>query len=154
MVEKKNSKGKDGGNQRTGRAGEYYVVAELNRRGAYAVTFTGNMPEIDVMASDATRSRTVHIQVKTKRASNWHISPGEGDKIPRENTFWVFVNLPNNGSPPHYWILSDCRIRAIIKETYAERVKNKPDIVPMHYLREKLIEEWKDRWDILELWGD
>lgn len=38
-------------NQQTGRAGEHFVAAELNRRGAYAVTFAGNMPKIDVMAS-------------------------------------------------------------------------------------------------------
>ena len=45
-------------NQQIGRAGEHYVAAELNRRGTYAVTFTGNMPKIDVMASNAERTRT------------------------------------------------------------------------------------------------
>ncbi len=54
-------------NQQVGRAGEYFVVAELNKRGAYAVTFAGNMPKIDLMACNQDQSRTIHIQVKTKR---------------------------------------------------------------------------------------
>lgn len=32
-------------NQQTARAGEYFVAPELNRRGANAVTFAGNMPD-------------------------------------------------------------------------------------------------------------
>lgn len=154
MVRKgKNERG-SGGDHRTGRAGEYYVAAELNRRGAYAVTFTGNMPEIDVMASNASRSRTAHIQVKTKRVPNWRISPKEGDEEPKKDTFWIFVNLPDNGSAPHFWITSDCWIRGKIKETYADRVNRNPTIAQDHYIRENQIDEWKDRWDILELWDD
>ena len=37
-------------NQQVARAGEYFVAAELNKRGAFAVTFAGNMPKIDLMA--------------------------------------------------------------------------------------------------------
>ncbi len=54
-------------NQQGARAGEYFVVAELNKRGAHAVTFAGNMPTIDLMACNHDQSRTVDIQVKTKR---------------------------------------------------------------------------------------
>ena len=53
--------------QQTARAGEHYVAAELNRRGAYAVTFAGNMPKIDILASDIGQKRTVQVQVKTRR---------------------------------------------------------------------------------------
>lgn len=38
--------------QQVARAGEHFVAAELHRRGAYAVTFAGNMPDIDILASD------------------------------------------------------------------------------------------------------
>ena len=54
-------------NQQVARAGEYFVVAELNKRGAHAVTFAGNMPKIDLMACNQGQNRTVYIQVKTKR---------------------------------------------------------------------------------------
>ena len=52
--------------QQVARAGEHFVAAELNRRGVYTVTFAGNMPKIDVLASDKEQTRTVSIQVKTR----------------------------------------------------------------------------------------
>ncbi len=36
-------------NQQVARAGEYFVLAELNKRGALAVPFAGNMPKIDII---------------------------------------------------------------------------------------------------------
>jgi hypothetical protein len=42
--------------QQVARAGELSVAGNLNRRGAYAVTFVGNMPEIDILASDQGRA--------------------------------------------------------------------------------------------------
>jgi len=44
------------------RVGEYLVAAELHHRGAYAVTFAGSMPRIDLLASNAGLTRTVMIQ--------------------------------------------------------------------------------------------
>ena len=52
--------------QQVARAGEHFVAADLNRRGVYTVTFAGNMPKIDVLASDKEQTRTVSIQVKTR----------------------------------------------------------------------------------------
>ena len=62
-------------NQQVGRAGEHFVVGELNKRGAFAVPFAGNMPKIDILACNSDESRTVYIQVKTKRSGkSWHSS--------------------------------------------------------------------------------
>jgi hypothetical protein len=87
-----------GQTQRVARAGEYFVAAELNKRGAYAVTFAGNMPKIDLMACNHDQSRTIHIQVKTKRGGRtWHSStvgsrPTDPPSNPLdENLYWVFV---------------------------------------------------------------
>src|SRR4051794_1004497 len=55
-----------------GRAGEFFVAAEIHRRGGYAVTFAGNMPGIDILASDVSYTRQVTIQVKTRTAGSWH----------------------------------------------------------------------------------
>ena len=38
--------------QLTKMAGEYLVCAELCRRGLLATTFTGNVPEFDILATD------------------------------------------------------------------------------------------------------
>jgi hypothetical protein len=45
--------------QQVARAAEHLVAAELHRRGAYAVTFAGNMPRIDIVASNLEQTRTV-----------------------------------------------------------------------------------------------
>ena len=62
--------------QQTGRAGEYYVAAELNRRGFDAVTFTGNMPEFDAIAVTA-RRKTLYIQVKAQTGRGWALNINE-----------------------------------------------------------------------------
>ncbi len=82
MPDKQKSRG--AGNQQVGRAGEYFVVAELNKRGAFAVPFAGNMPRIDLIACNRDQSRTIHIQVKTKRGGRtWHASIlGSGPTAP------------------------------------------------------------------------
>jgi Holliday junction resolvase-like predicted endonuclease len=79
-----------------GQAGEHFVAAELHRRGGYAVTFAGNMPGIDILASDVGRTRTVSIQVKTRTAGSWHTTTSRGR--PRkekrdESEFWIFVDV-------------------------------------------------------------
>ena len=67
------------GTDKVGRAGEHYVAAELNRRGAYASPFSGNVPGIDIVATDDDQKCTAYIQVKTKRDhGKWHMSLNHG----------------------------------------------------------------------------
>jgi hypothetical protein len=104
--------------QQVGRAGEYFVVAELNKRGAFAVAFAGNMPKIDLMACNQDQSRTGYIQVKTKRGGrSWHSTiigsgPMKQPTIPMDETdFWVFVELGELDETPRYWVVPDWWIR-------------------------------------------
>ncbi len=61
--------------QQVAQAGEYFVLAEVNKRGAFAVPFAGRMPKIDIIACNRDQSRRVYIQVKTKRGGKtWHSS--------------------------------------------------------------------------------
>lgn len=129
-----------------GRAGEHYVAAEINRRGGYASPFAGNVPGIDVVASNSGTTRTIYIQVKTKRpGSNWQVDiskgwatirpagcPGDGsckgrdplctplltDCIPGEtDRFWVFVSLQQNGGQ-RYFIVPDDYVRGTLVRTF------------------------------------
>ncbi|TFB11470.1 hypothetical protein E3V55_03640 [Candidatus Marinimicrobia bacterium MT.SAG.3] len=56
--------------QVTGQTGEYLVAAELCRRGLIATTFTGNVPDFDILATDI-KNNTFQIQVKAIRGSAW-----------------------------------------------------------------------------------
>ncbi len=69
-----------------GRAGEHYVAAELNRRGAYASPFSGNVPGIDIVATDDERQNMAYIQVKTKRFARqrWPLSLRHAWEIPKD----------------------------------------------------------------------
>ena len=122
--------------QATGRAGEHYVAAELNRRGAYATPFSGNVPDMDIIATSTDGARIAFIQVKTKHPrSNWqvmlnrgwaeitpHGCPGDGscgdECTPKlnepirgkENHYWVFVSLQKDGGQ-HYFIVPDDDVR-------------------------------------------
>jgi Holliday junction resolvase-like predicted endonuclease len=147
-------------NQQTGRAGEYFAAAELNRRGAYAVTFAGNMPRIDILASNLERTRTVNIQVKSRRSGTWQTSVDEGRKCKRssnETNFWIFVDLQDEGALPGYYIVPEWWIRNNIYETnqaYLAKHGGSRKINPNskhHGISVKRISQWKDRWDLLKI---
>ncbi|WP_287158202.1 hypothetical protein [Chloroflexus sp.] len=146
-------------NQQVARAGEYFVVAELNKRGAFAVPFAGNMPNIDIIACDSQETRTVYIQVKTKRGGkNWHSSiVGCQPTSPRvdEYRFWVFVDLGDVQTSPRYWIVPDWWVKNDIYNAHQAYLAKHGGIRPgnpdstHHSIAESRLEQWQSRWDIL-----
>lgn len=62
------SKGRN--NKLSGQVGEYLVCAELGRRGYIATSFTGNVPEFDLIVANE-ELKTIPLQVKTSRSDNW-----------------------------------------------------------------------------------
>ena len=150
-------------NQQVARAGEHFVAAELNKRGAFAVTFAGNMPKIDLIACNQDQSRTIHIQVKTKRGGRtWHSSiVGSKPMNPPadETNFWVFVDLADLDASPRYWVVPDWWIRDNIYRTHktyldshgGKRARN-PESTH-HAINESRLEEWQGQWDILGIFN-
>jgi len=142
------------------RAGEHYVVAELSRRGAHAVTFAGNMPGIDVMASDQSRSRNVFIQVKSRRRGTWHARSTDGvaaKTSAAEDHFWVFVDFGDGMGPPAFfvvprqWMRNDIHVahQKYLARHGGKRARNQAST--HHGIPMKRIAEWRDRWDLLKL---
>src|SRR5881392_3011516 len=82
-------------------AGEYFVAAELYRRG-YSVAMTlGNAKAIDLYAEHD--ARTVNVQVKAirnKKSIGWPIML---DAI-KDNIIYIFVCLNDPGIPPEYFV--------------------------------------------------
>ncbi len=157
MPERQGSRGAR--NQQVARAGEHFVAAELNKRGAFAVTFAGNMPKIDLIACDRDQSRTIHIQVKTKRGGRrWHsstVGSGPMEEPADETNFWVFVDLGDLQAHPRYWVVPDWWIRDDIHrahqsylDSHGGRRARNPDSTH-HAIDESRLKEWQDRWDIL-----
>ena len=145
--------------QQVARAGEHFVAAELHRRGAFAVTFAGNMPRIDLLASNAEQTRTVMIQVKTKRSGTWQASTRAGlprEAVPEELRFWVLVDLRKNpAEPPVYYIVQEWWIQNDIHQAHQAYLKrhggtrSRSPESTHHAIPRSRIKEWEGRWDQL-----
>jgi hypothetical protein len=60
----------------TGNASQFFVAGELCRRGYSAVVTLGNTPNTDILCSNISGTRFVHIQVKTFVPGNRTCSVG------------------------------------------------------------------------------
>jgi hypothetical protein len=122
----------------TGLSGEYFVAAELYRRGWSVGLTIGNAKAIDILAE--MENIVVQIQVKSifKKSNNgWPIMR---DRIKKECVY-IFVNLNGDKmSGPEYFICTS-------KEAYVA-VDQYPTrgIVPVRKLNSA---QYKDRWDKL-----
>ncbi len=119
-------------------AGEYFVAAELYRRGFSVGMTIGNAKAIDLFANKD--NKTVSIQVKAirnRKSSGW---PMMKDRVV-EDVLYIFVNL-NDQSNPEYYIATSKEAKGKIKQ-YSTR--------GIIYATAFKSDEFKDRWDKLEL---
>ena len=79
----------------SGVAGEYFVAAELSRRGYIATLTLRNARGIDIIVADSDSTRSVGIQVKTSQSPGaaWLASKKVEEATVANNLFFVFVNL-------------------------------------------------------------
>lgn len=92
----------------TGVAGEYFVAAELSRRGWIATVTLKNTPNIDVIATDPEGSRTINVQVKTRSIKNrqgWILTKGIEKIVSGNNFFIAFVDLVGKDAKPDYFLI-------------------------------------------------
>jgi hypothetical protein len=86
------TKGKN--NKLAGQIGEYLVCAELGKRGYIATSFTGNVPEFDlIVVNDDLKA--IPIQVKTSRSDTWPSSAKLWINIDFDETNKKQVDLGN-----------------------------------------------------------
>jgi hypothetical protein len=108
-----------------GVAGEYFVAAELSRRGYIASITLRNTRGVDILASNGDATRSVGIQVKTNQLgiAEWILSEKIERPLQNEdlaaNLFFVFVTLPATGSPS-YHIISRTELSQIVRAGHAE----------------------------------
>lgn len=92
-------------NNLVGTAGEYYVCAELCRRGYLALLTPKNNPLFDVVATNADGTASVSIQVKTRSIGNtqgWKIGKPKDSSATPGDPFVVLVNLQPTDVPDFY----------------------------------------------------
>jgi len=78
----------------TGVTGEYYVAAELSRRGYIASITLRNTRGVDILCSTADAGKSVGIQVKARTGMHrsWILSQ-KGEDYYADTLFYVFVNI-------------------------------------------------------------
>ena len=84
-----------------GVAGEYFVAAELSRRGYVASLTLRNTRGIDILASNTDATKSVGIQVKAIQGSGkeWMLNQKIENDI-ATNLFFVFIRLNDLNAPP------------------------------------------------------
>jgi hypothetical protein len=139
-----------------GIAGEYFVAAELSRRGYVASLTLRNTRGIDILASNADATKSVGIQVKTNQGNKkqWILSE-KAESDTAENLFYVFVNLNGRGTP-EYHIVPRADVANFVREDHAAwratpgRTGKPHGESKIRVFRDK-DDAYRDRWDLLGL---
>lgn len=114
-------------NNLVGTAGEYYVCAELCKRGYLALITPKNNPLFDIIATNKDGSKTISIQVKTRSVHNnqgWKLGKDITVKKNNHNLFIILVNLLEN-DPPEFYIYEYDILAEIVNKNY-EKYINTP----------------------------
>mgnify|MGYP006902873074 FL=1 len=101
----------------TGSAGEYFVAAELSRRGVVAALTMSGTDAFDILAVNKAGC-SYSIQVKTtqyEKELRWLLC--SKDEKPKAD-FYVFVNLNGTEKQPDYYIMPAAEVAAAIKEEH------------------------------------
>lgn len=120
----------------TGLSGEYFVAAELLRRGFTVGITMGNAKAIDILAEKNNKQFIIQVKAIFKQKNvGWPIAK---QKI-KSDCFFVFVNL--NGDKmiePEYFICNTNEAKSLIKEYSTRAIMNRYSLNN---------ENFKNRWD-------
>ena len=140
-----------------GVAGEYFVAAELSRRGYVASITLRNTRGTDIVVTNADASRTVTIQCKTssKETKTWILSQKSEDFV-SDTHFYVFVSLRGELERPTYHIVPSGVVAETIRVGHSEWLKGTSKSGKPH--KDSAIRNFSDkndayleRWEILGL---
>ena len=111
-------------------AGEFYVAAELNRRGIFASVTYGAAKNADVLAFDQQSRKTAVIEVKTTASPNRKWITGQhsiDESSISSQLFWVLVLVPvpedANGSPRFFVFTSQELVEKVSENHAAYRAR-------------------------------
>ncbi len=140
-----------------GVSGEYFVAAELTKRGYIASITLRNTRGIDILSTNAEATKTANIQVKTHQGKgrSWVLSE-KSETYHAPGLFYVFVNLKGLTERPEYFIVPSKEVAAFIKNNHSEwlatpgkkgQKHNDTQMRQFHDFEDAYLE----RWDLLDL---
>lgn len=91
----------------TGNCGEYFVAAELERRGFTVAVPMSNVEKFDILAINRSTHKQIAVQVKTtKRQKKKWVLNKKCEKFFGDNIFYVFVALRGLNNPEYHIVPS------------------------------------------------
>lgn len=141
----------------SGLAGEYFVAAELTKRGYLASIMLRNTKGIDILAATPDTSRTVSIQVKTnqKADKSWLLNK-KAEDVKEENFFYILVNLKTKSGYPEFHIVPSRVISKYVFDDHQKWLNNpgkkgqKRNDSSMRKFRDTEL-KYLNRWELLGL---
>lgn len=140
-----------------GVAGEYFVAAELSRRGHIASISLRNTRGIDILATNENASRSITIQCKTNQLGlkNWVLNE-KSERYHAENHYYVFVALGAPDQRPSYHIVPS---EAVAKHatTFHQQWLDTPGRKGQQHVDNSMRkfndanDDYLERWDLLGL---
>jgi hypothetical protein len=156
-------------NQLIKQIGEYLVACELARRGLLVATFSGNVPDFDLIATGFNGS-SCPIQVKTIKGGAWQFSIDKfadisfdgskqliGDKkpLPIPQLVCVFVLAGEKYGEDQFFVLEWSKVQDILIANYKRWLDShggvrprKPDSLHCSIVKSDL-QDYKDNWSII-----
>ena len=141
----------------TGVSGEYFVAAELSRRGYIASLTSRNTKGVDILASNQDASKSVGIQVKTKDANkkSWLLGQ-KAENYTGKLLFYVFVNLKDKDERPDFHIVPSERVSHYVWESHKKWLKTlgkkgQPHQDNLMRTFEDKDNQYQERWELLGL---
>lgn len=140
-----------------GIAAEYFVAAELSRRGLVASLTLRNTRGIDVLASGTNASKVVGIQVKGSQSKTQWLLNQKAEEFIGRSLFYVFVRLNRSGGHPDFYIVPSRKVARITRRGHAKwlatpgRRGQRHRDTPMRVFKEHQAAPFLERWDILGL---
>lgn len=150
-----------------GNASQFFVAAELCRRGLVAVVTMGNTPNTDILCSNVEGTKFVHIQVKTYRPQSRTCAVGQKAETDYgKNFIWVLCGLPavEDQNPPEFYIIPSRILAKQVSSAHREWLRGKTPqgtrrkdssvrtiaVPPYRSYTGWSIERYLNRWDIIE----
>lgn len=118
-------------------AGEFFVAAELSRRGYNVALTLGNAKRVDLIIEDS--DKTVAIQVKAIAKKEFVGWPLNISQKYNEGLLFVLVVLGKPGLTPEYYILSGADVEAK-RKNYSTR-----GIIDI-----SRVKEFKENWSLID----
>ena len=140
-----------------GVSGEYFVAAELSRRGYICSVTLKNTKGIDILVCNEDSTKKLGIQVKTNQINKreWILNE-KSEKMSDANIVYVFVNLISQERLPEFYIVPSNIVAKYTSNNHKKWLYTKGKKGQQH--NDSSMRKFKDieqiylnRWDLLDL---